>query len=40
MLQDYDEQNDWQMVFAVDLPESKKSERLVMSFYQIHFSVS
>jgi hypothetical protein len=32
MLQDYDEQNDWQMMFAVDLAESKKSERLVMRF--------
>jgi len=30
MLQDYDEQNDWQMVFAVDLAESKRGERLVM----------
>jgi len=37
MLQDYDEQNDWQIVFAVDLPSSKKDERLVMKFYQVHF---
>jgi len=30
MLQDYDEQNDWQAEFAVDLVESKMEERLVM----------
>jgi len=30
MLQDYDEQNDWQAEFAVDLVESKRDERLVM----------
>jgi hypothetical protein len=30
MLQDYGEQNDWQMVFSVDLARSKREERLVM----------
>jgi hypothetical protein len=30
MLQDYDEQNDWQMVFSVDLAGSKREERLVI----------
>jgi len=36
MLQDYDEQNDWQIVFAVDLAESKRGERLMMKiFYTI-----
>jgi hypothetical protein len=30
MLQDYDEQNDWQIVFAVDLARSKREERLVV----------
>jgi hypothetical protein len=34
MLQDYDEQNDWQMVFAVDLARSKREERLVMGMLQ------
>jgi len=30
MLQDYDEQNDWQAEFTVDLAESKREERLVI----------
>jgi hypothetical protein len=30
MLQDSNEQNDWQMNFSVDLAESKKNERLVI----------
>ena len=35
MLQDYNEQNDWQVVFYVDLAGSKREERLVMRI--IHF---
>ncbi|MDR2581103.1 MAG: DUF3516 domain-containing protein [Fibromonadaceae bacterium] len=30
MLQDYNEQNDWQLIFSVDLVQSKKEERLVI----------
>ncbi|MDR2731584.1 MAG: DUF3516 domain-containing protein [Fibromonadaceae bacterium] len=37
MLQDYDEQNDRQMVFCVDLARSKREERLVMGLkFNIH----
>ncbi|MDR3001031.1 MAG: DUF3516 domain-containing protein [Fibromonadaceae bacterium] len=35
MLQDYEEQNDWEIVFSVDLAQSKEEERLVMSFLRI-----
>jgi hypothetical protein len=30
MLRDYEEQNDWEFVFSVDVAESKNQERLVM----------
>jgi hypothetical protein len=30
MLQDYNEQNDWELAFSVDLAESKRQERLVI----------
>ncbi len=40
MLQDYDEQNDWQAEFEVDLVASKREERLVMKLGRLaYFSI-
>jgi hypothetical protein len=40
MLQDYNEQNDWEFAFSVDLAESKNQERLVMRLRSASPSVS